>query len=99
MLEDPPLPAFTAGVTLRAGSEADTPAKAGLAGFTARLLTEGTTQRSATTLADDAEQICTSLNAASGVDSTSANLSALINNTQAGLDLHFHIVPHLSLAP
>src|SRR6202022_2187311 len=51
MLEDHSLPVFSAAFVLRAGSEADTPAKAGLAAFTSRLLTEGTTQRSATVLA------------------------------------------------
>ena len=98
ILEDHSLPVFTAGIVARAGSEADTSAKAGLAGFTARLLTEGTTQRSATTLADDAEQIGTSLNAAAGVDSASANLSALSNNTEAGLDLLSDIVQHPAFA-
>jgi zinc protease len=98
MLEDHSLPVFTAGVTLRAGSEADTPAKAGLAGFTARLLTEGTTQRSATVLADNAEQIGTTLNSAAGVDSANASLSALSNNTEAGLDLLSDIVQHPAFA-
>jgi zinc protease len=98
MLEDHSLPVFTAGVTLRAGSEADTPAKAGLAGFTARLLTEGTAQRSATTLADNAEQIGTTLNSAAGVDSANASLSALSNNTEAGLDLLSDIVQHPAFA-
>jgi zinc protease len=98
MLEDHSLPVFTAGVTLRAGSEADTPSKAGLAGFTARLLTEGTAQRSATVLADDAEQIGTTLNSAAGVDSANASLSALSNNTEAGLDLLSDIVQHPAFA-
>jgi zinc protease len=98
MLEDHSLPVFTAGVTLRAGSEADIPAKAGLAGFTARLLTEGTSQRSATVLADNAEQIGTTLNSAAGVDSANASLSALSNNTEAGLDLLSDIVQHPAFA-
>jgi zinc protease len=98
MLEDHSLPVFTAGVTLRAGSEADTPAKAGLAGFTARLLTEGTAQRAATVLADNAEQIGTTLNSAASVDSANASLSALSNNTEAGLDLLSDIVQHPAFA-
>jgi zinc protease len=98
MLEDHSLPVFSTGVVLRAGSEADTPAKAGLAGFTARLLTEGTTQRSATVLADNAEQIGTSLNSAAGVDSANAGLSALSNNTEAGLDLLSDVVQHPAFA-
>jgi zinc protease len=98
MLEDHSLPVFTAGVTLRAGSEADTPAKAGLVGFTARLLTEGTAQRAATVLADNAEQIGTTLNSAASVDSANASLSALSNNTEAGLDLLSDIVQHPAFA-
>jgi zinc protease len=98
MLEDHSLPVFSAGVVLRAGSEADTPAKAGLAGFTARLLTEGTAQRSATVLADNAEQIGTSLNSAAGVDSANASLSALSNNTEAGLDLLSDVIEHPAFA-
>jgi zinc protease len=98
MLEDHALPVFTAGVVLRGGSENDTPAKAGLAGFTARLLTEGTTQRSATVLADDAEQIGTNLTSAAGVDQASASLSALSNNTEAGLDLLSDVIEHPAFA-
>jgi zinc protease len=94
LLEDHALPVFTAGVVVRGGSENDTPAKAGLAGFTARLLTEGTTQRSATVLADDAEQIGTNLTSTAAVDLASASLSALSNNTDAGLDLLSDIVEH-----
>ncbi len=98
MLEDHALPVFTAGVVLRGGSENDIPAKAGLAGFTARLLTEGTTQRSATVLADQAEQIGTNLTSAAGVDQASASLSALSNNTEAGLDLLSDVVQHPAFA-
>jgi zinc protease len=98
-LEDHSLPVFSAGVVLRAGSESDTAAKAGLAGFTARLLTEGTTQRSATTLADNAEQIGTTLNSTAGIDNANAGLSALSNNTEAGLDLLSDIVQHPVFAP
>src|SRR5258705_13622579 len=98
MLEDPPLPLFTAGFPPPAGAKADTPAKAGLAGFTARLLTEGTTQRSATVLADEAEQIGTNLTSAAGVDQASASLSALSNNTEAGLDLLSDVIEHPAFA-
>ncbi len=98
LLEDHALPVFTAGVVTRGGSENDTPAKAGLAGFTARLLTEGTAQRSATVLADDAEQIGTSLISSAGVDLATASLSALSNNTEAGLDLLSDIVEHPAFA-
>ena len=98
MLEDHSLPVFTAGVVLHAGSENDVPAKAGLAGFTARLLTEGTTQRSATVLADDAEQIGTSLTSAASVDQASASLSALSNNTEAGLDLLSDVIERPAFA-
>jgi zinc protease len=98
MLEDHSLPVFSAAVVVRAGSESDTPAKAGLAGFTSRLLTEGTTQRSAITLADNAEQIGTSLTSAADVDSANASLSALSNNTEAGLDLLSDVVQHPAFA-
>jgi zinc protease len=98
MLEDHSLPVFTAGVVLHAGSENDVPAKAGLAGFTARLLTEGTTQRSATVLADEAEQIGTSLTSTASVDQASASLSALSNNTEAGLDLLSDVVERPAFA-
>jgi zinc protease len=98
MLEDHALPVFTAGVVLRGGSENDIPAKAGLAGFTARLLTEGTTQRSATVLADQAEQIGTNLTSGAGVDQASASLSALSNNTEAGLDLLSDVIEHPAFA-
>jgi len=99
LLEDHSLPVFSASVVTHAGSEADSAAKAGLASFTARLLTEGTTSRSATVLADQAEQIGTSLNAAADMDSASASLGALSNNTEAGLDLLSDVVEHPAFAP
>ncbi|MBB5316830.1 M16 family metallopeptidase [Tunturibacter empetritectus] len=99
LLEDHSLPVYSAAVVARAGSESDSTAKAGLAGFTARLLTEGTTQRSATTLADNAEQIGTTLTSTADVDSANASLSALSNNTEAGLDLLSDVIEHPAFAP
>jgi zinc protease len=98
LLEDHSLPVFSAAIVARAGSESDTPAKAGLAGFTARLLTEGTTQRSATQLADEAEQIGTTLTSVADVDSANASLNALSNNTEAGLDLLSDVIEHPTFA-
>ncbi|WP_158941803.1 pitrilysin family protein [Granulicella sp. S190] len=99
LLEDHSLPVYSAAVVSRAGSESDTVAKAGLAGFTARLLTEGTKQRSATVLADDAEQIGTTLTSTAEVDSAHTSVNALSNNTEAGLDLISDVVEHPAFAP
>ncbi len=57
LLEEHSLPVFSAKLVDLAGSAMNPKDQAGLAGFTARMLTEGTAKRSSTLLADDVASI------------------------------------------
>src|SRR5262249_39655361 len=90
----PGLPIVSARLVVRSGSEENPIDRPGLAGFTAALLTEGTTTRSALQVADQAAQLGTSLSTASSMDSTSVSVSALTRNFPAALDLVADVTLH-----
>ena len=94
LVEDHSLPVMSATLVTRAGNEADPEGKAGLAAYTARMLTEGTTARSSTQLADDAASIGAQLQATANMDKASASIDALSNNTGAALDLLSDVTLH-----
>jgi len=99
LIEDKELPVLSANVVIRAGSENNAAAKAGLATMTAALLNEGTTTRNATQLADDTERIGARLSTTAAMDSASANITVLSNNTDASLDLLSDVVQHPAFNP
>lgn len=82
VVERPGLPLVSAELVVRSGSEGDPPALAGLMSFTAGLLTQGTSTRTATELARQIEALGASLSADSGWDATSVELTTL--SAQAG---------------
>ena len=94
LVEDHSLPVFSASLVALAGSEGNPSAKPGLAAFTARMLTEGTTQRSATQIADDAALIGAHLQANATMDNADATVGALSNNTEAALNLLEDVTEH-----
>ncbi|MES2019624.1 MAG: pitrilysin family protein [Pseudomonadota bacterium] len=84
---NPALPLVAAELVIKAGASANPPDQPGLAGFTAAMLDEGTTERSAPQFAAELAQLGASLHAASGFESTRISLLALKDNFGAALAL------------
>ncbi|MGB9236469.1 MAG: pitrilysin family protein [Terriglobales bacterium] len=81
------LPIVAASLFSMSGTELNPVAKPGLSGFTASMLLEGTTSRSALKFAEDADQIGASLDSDAGYSSAYQTLFALAWNAGAGFDL------------
>jgi zinc protease len=87
LLEQHKLPVIAANLYVLRGSEANPAQLPGLASFTADMLDEGTTTRSALKLADDVAQIGATLGAGSSSDTSSVSIAALRRNADAAFDL------------
>jgi zinc protease len=87
LVESHELPVLSASLVTLGGSEGDLPKKPGVAGFTAAMLTEGTTNRTAPQIADDTDQIGASLSKNAGNDNAYVRISALSNVADHALDL------------
>jgi zinc protease len=94
VIEEHSLPVMSAALVTFAGGEANPADKAGLAGFTARMLSEGTATRSSTELANDIAQIGAGLGANAGMDNASVSVGALSNNTGPALELLSDVALH-----
>ncbi len=94
LVEDHSLPVLDASVVTLAGSGANPITKPGLAAFTARMLTQGTAERSATDLANDTALIGATLKPLATVDDAEISIAALSNNTEAALDLLQDVTVH-----
>ena len=90
----PNLPIVSARLVVRSGSEQNPIGKSGLAGFTAALLTEGTTTRTALQVADETAQLGTALSSASTMDAMSVSISSLTRSFPAALDLLADVALH-----
>jgi zinc protease len=88
------LPLVAAAVYTISGSELNPLDKPGLSGFTADMLTEGTTTRPALKFAEDTDQIGATITSEGTYSSGSVTLSALSWNAGAGLDLLSDAVLH-----
>jgi zinc protease len=99
LVEDHALPVMSANVVTMAGGDANPENKPGLAGFTARLLTEGTKDRSSVDLAQATDSIGATLATTAGVNNASASIGNLSNSTDAGIDLLSDVVLHPAFAP
>jgi zinc protease len=95
LVEQHELPVVAANLVILSGSDANPPDKSGLASFTAAMLQEGTTTRSALQTADDAAQIGATLNTFSNSDYSAVTVQSLKNNIAPALDL----VSDLALRP
>lgn len=94
LVEDHALPVLEASLVTLAGSGVNPLTKPGLAAFTARMLTQGSKDRSATQLADDSALIGGRLQALARMDDTTVSIGVLSNNTEAALDLLQDITVH-----
>jgi zinc protease len=85
--EKPGLPLASAALVLRAGQAANPADRAGLASFTAAMLLEGSTQRSAQQIADEAAQLGIALNSGAGAETARIEISGLKSSFAQGLAL------------
>jgi zinc protease len=99
LVEQHQLPVLSASVVILRGSEANSPKLPGLAAFTAGMLDEGTTQRSAPQLADDAAQLGAELHSGSTSDSTAVSIGVLRKDADAAFDLLADVVQRPAFAP
>jgi len=92
--ERPAVPVVAARLVVRTGSDSNPADKPGLAGFTAAMLDQGTSSRSALQIADEVEQLGATLETDSTMDSTSVALRSLSKSFPAALGLLADIVLH-----
>jgi zinc protease len=81
------VPVVSANLVLRSGGDQNPIDKPGLASFTAALLDQGTTTRTATQLAEEVAQIGASLSTGTSRDATTISTSSLSRNFPAALAL------------
>jgi zinc protease len=93
------LPVVSAHLVVLSGSDANPANKPGLASFTADMLPEGTSRRSAPQIADDGAQIGASVRTASTSDYSSASIATLKQNVDSAIDLLSDIVLHPKFDP
>ena len=89
----------TVNAEVRAGSVNDPADAAGLADFTAQLVTRGTRTRSAAQIADSAEELGGSIRSNSGWDSSSVVLSALSSRLAEAMPLFADVLQNPAFAP
>jgi zinc protease len=94
--ERPGLPLVAASLVLRRGSGANPIDRPGLASFTARMLQQGTSTRSALQIADRAADLGTTVNSRATVDSTRIGSQCLTRNFPDILELLSDLVLHPS---
>jgi len=92
--ERPGLPLVAASLVLRSGSGANPADKPGLASFTARMLQQGTTTRSALQIADRSADLGASLGSRAGMDSSFVAMQALTRNFPDALELLADVALH-----
>jgi zinc protease len=97
--ERPGLPVVSANLVVKTGSGANPADKPGLANFTAAMLDEGTSSRSALQIADQVAQLGADMSAFSSMDAIQVNTSSLKRNFAALLDLMADVVRRPSFAP
>ena len=94
VIHDGGLPILTATMVTRAGGETNPSDKPGLADFTASMLSEGTTTRTATQIAEDAEKLGTQVGVFASMDGTNAGVTVLTSHGDAALDLLADVLLH-----
>jgi zinc protease len=99
LVEDHSLPVLNASVVTLAGGDANPADRPGLAGFTSRMLTEGTRDRSATEIADAADHLGAQLKSMAYVDNADTSIDSLSNTTDASFDLLSDVTEHPAFAP
>ena len=99
VVERPGLPLVSASLLLRSGAEADPSGSAGLASFTAALLTQGTEARSATQIAREVEALGARIEARAKWDASVIELTTLSAHLAPAFGLLADIARHPRFAP
>lgn len=99
LIERHTLPLVSATLFALSGSELNPLNKPGLSGFTANMLSEGTTSRSSMQFSDDIDQIGATLGSEAGYSSAYLELSALTWNAAKGFDLLADATLHPAFDP
>jgi zinc protease len=86
------LPIVSMNLVLRSGSTQDPNDRAGVAGFTANMLNQGTKTRSANDIANQLQSIGSFVGANAGWDSTSITLQSLTRNLDQSLDIYSDVI-------
>lgn len=86
------VPVASVSLVFRHGSAACPPGKSGLAALTARMLTEGTRKHPGVKLAEEVEQLGTTLDEDAGRDTSSLSLSVLTSDLDRALALLGEVV-------
>jgi zinc protease len=94
VVENHSLPILAVRFVTFGGGEAQDPRQAGLAGFAAAMLTEGTAHRTAPQIADDTDQIGASLDKGAQPDYAFVSVNALSNATRPAMDLLSDVAVH-----
>jgi len=90
---------MSAALISRAGGEANPANKPGIAQFTAGMLSEGTTTRNQTQIAEDAERLGTRLGVFASMDGANAAVTVLTSHADDALDLLSDVVLHPAFNP
>jgi zinc protease len=93
------VPVASLALVFKHGGAACPPGKSGLAALTARLLTEGTKKHPGVKLAEEIEQLGTTLDEDAGRDSSSLSLSALTQDVPRAVELLGEVVTEPGFAP
>jgi len=93
------LPVVSATLVTLSGNDTNPVDKPGLAGFTADMLDEGTTNRSSAKIADDLNQIGTTLNLHSNIDDSIISINTLTKTMDPAFDIFSDIALHPTFAP
>lgn len=88
------IPMVTVSMAIKAGNTAEPEGRAGLASLTASLLTQGTTQRTASRISSEIDFIGGSLSVSGGDDFASAGLRVLKKDLRTGIDLLADVLMH-----
>ena len=89
----------TLDAEVKAGVVDDPPSAAGLAEFTASLLTRGTQSRSASQIAEEAEALGGSVRSGAGMDSSTVSLSVLSARLADAMPLYTDVLLHPAFTP
>jgi zinc protease len=93
------MPVASLSLVFRHGAAACPPGKSGMASLTARLLTEGTRSHPGVKLAEEIEQLGTTLDEDAGRDSSSLSLSALTADLDRAIALLGEVVTEPAFLP
>jgi zinc protease len=93
------VPVASLSLVFRHGGAACPPGKSGLAALTARMLTEGTKKHPVVKLAEEIEQLGTTLDEDASRDSSSLSLSALTRDLDRAIELLGEVVTQPKFSP